>query len=94
MYNEGDITRTVDLPDPTSGRFSQLVRRVSNLIARPATPDIMAEQCVIVTALLKVIFASMQASQLSYAGIGLTFFCCPLFDYARCFHYCKSITQL
>lgn len=53
MYNEGDITRTVDLPDPTSGRFSQLVRRVSNLITRPATPDIMAEQCVIVTALLK-----------------------------------------
>ena len=53
MYNEGDITRTVDLEDPTSGRFSQLVRRVGNLITRPPTPDIMAEQCVIVTAMLK-----------------------------------------
>ncbi|KAG2406465.1 uncharacterized protein HKW66_Vig0057210 [Vigna angularis] len=53
MYNEGDITRTVDLADPSSGRFSQLVRRVSNLITRPATPDFMAEQRVIVTAVLK-----------------------------------------
>lgn len=55
MYNEGDITRTVDLADPTSGRFSQLVWRVSSLITRSPTPDIMAEQCVIVTAMLKVI---------------------------------------
>jgi len=55
MYNEGDITRTADLADPSSGRFFQLVRRVSNLITRPATPDIMAEQRVIVTAVLKVI---------------------------------------
>jgi len=54
MYNEGDIIRTVDLGDPSSGRFSQLVRRVSNLITRPATPDIMAEQRVVVTAMLKV----------------------------------------
>ncbi|KAK7337603.1 hypothetical protein VNO77_18186 [Canavalia gladiata] len=53
MYNEGDITRTADLVDPTSGRFSQLVRKVSNLITRSATPDIMAESSVIVTALLK-----------------------------------------
>ncbi|XP_061366279.1 uncharacterized protein LOC133309513 [Gastrolobium bilobum] len=53
MYNEGDITRTVDLVDPTAGRFSQLFRKVSNLITRPATPDIMAEECVIVTTLLK-----------------------------------------
>ncbi|XP_027351715.1 charged multivesicular body protein 7 isoform X1 [Abrus precatorius] len=53
MYNEGDITRTVDLMDPTSGRFSQLVRKVSNLITRSATPDIMAEECIIVTSLLK-----------------------------------------
>ncbi|XP_006577730.1 charged multivesicular body protein 7-like [Glycine soja] len=53
MYNEGDITRTVDLADPTSGRFSQLVWRVSSLITRSPTPDIMAEQCVIVTAMLK-----------------------------------------
>ncbi|ESW35248.1 hypothetical protein PHAVU_001G218900 [Phaseolus vulgaris] len=53
MYNEGDITRTVDLGDPSSGRLSQLVRRVSNLITRPAAPDIMAEQRVVVTAMLK-----------------------------------------
>jgi len=55
MYNEGDITRMVDLGDPSSGRLSQLVRRVSNLITRPAAPDIMAEQRVVVTAMLKVI---------------------------------------
>ncbi|KAK7397036.1 hypothetical protein VNO78_18202 [Psophocarpus tetragonolobus] len=53
MYNEGEITRIVDLPDPTSGRLSQLVRRVSSLITRPPTPDIMAQHSVIVTALLK-----------------------------------------
>ncbi|KAK7284504.1 hypothetical protein RJT34_19250 [Clitoria ternatea] len=53
MYNEGDITRTVDLADPTSGRFYQLVRKLSNLITRPATLDIMAQESVIVTAMLK-----------------------------------------
>ena len=54
MYNEGDITRTMDLADPTSGRISQLFRKVSSLITR-STPDIMSEEFVIVTALLKVI---------------------------------------
>lgn len=53
MYDEGDITRTLDLADPTRGRFSQLVRTLTNLITRPPTPDIMAEQCVIVTTMLK-----------------------------------------
>ncbi|CAJ1872309.1 unnamed protein product [Sphenostylis stenocarpa] len=53
LFELCDITRTVDLADPSSGRFSQLVRRVSTLITRPAAPDIMAEQCVIVTAMLK-----------------------------------------
>ncbi|KAL2345545.1 hypothetical protein Fmac_006830 [Flemingia macrophylla] len=53
MYNEGDITRTFDLADPTRGRFSQLIWSLSNLITRPPTPDIMAEQCVVVTAILK-----------------------------------------
>ncbi|CAL0302355.1 unnamed protein product [Lupinus luteus] len=53
MYNEGDITRTVDLADPTSGRLSQLFRKVSNLITRPSAPDITSEECVIVTTLLK-----------------------------------------
>lgn len=57
MYSEGDITRTVDLVDPTSGRLSQLLRKVSNLIIRPTTtpPDVMSEERVILTALLKVI---------------------------------------
>ncbi|OIV95333.1 hypothetical protein TanjilG_07489 [Lupinus angustifolius] len=53
MYNEGDITRTVDLGDPTSERLSQLLRKVSNLITRPSAPDITSEECVIVTPLLK-----------------------------------------
>lgn len=57
MYNEGDITRPGDFVDPTSGRLSQLFRKVTNLITRPATPDIMAEECVVVTALLKVIIS-------------------------------------
>lgn len=55
MYRRctGDITRPGDLVDPRSGRFSQLVRKVTNLITRPATPDIMAEESVILTPLLK-----------------------------------------
>ncbi|KAK7259094.1 hypothetical protein RIF29_24690 [Crotalaria pallida] len=53
MYNEGDITRTVDLGDPTNGRLTQLFKKVSSLITRPATPDIMTEESVIVTTLLK-----------------------------------------
>ncbi|XP_012569474.1 uncharacterized protein [Cicer arietinum] len=53
MYNEGDITRPGDLVDPTTGRFSQLVRKVTSLISRPATPDIAAEESVILTAMLK-----------------------------------------
>lgn len=55
MYNEGDITRPGDLVDPTTGRFSQLVRKVTSLISRPATPDIAAEESVILTAMLKVV---------------------------------------
>lgn len=53
MYNEGDITRRGDLVDPTSGRFSQLVRKMTNLIIRPATPDIMAEESVVLIPMLK-----------------------------------------
>ncbi|KAL1312848.1 hypothetical protein HN51_039430 [Arachis hypogaea] len=52
MYNEGDLTRIVDLADPTSGRLSQLFRKVSNLVAR-STPDIMSEEFVILTSLLQ-----------------------------------------
>jgi len=55
MYNEGDITRPGDLVDPTSGRFSQLVRKMTNLIIRPATPDIMAEESVVLIPMLKVV---------------------------------------
>lgn len=55
MYNEGDITRTGDLVDPTRGRFSQLVRKMTNLIIRPATPDIMAEESVVLIPMLKVV---------------------------------------
>lgn len=55
MYNEGDITRTGDLVDPMSGRFSQLVRKMTNLIIRPATPDIMAEESVVLIPMLKVV---------------------------------------
>jgi len=54
MYNEGDITRPGDLVDPTSGRFSQLVRKMTNLLIRPATPDIMAEESVVLIPMLKV----------------------------------------
>nr|AFK38291.1 unknown [Lotus japonicus] len=54
MYNEGDIMRTLDLVDPRSGRVSQLFRKVSSLITRSATPpDIVAEEFVVVTAVLK-----------------------------------------
>ncbi|XP_058738426.1 uncharacterized protein LOC131610484 [Vicia villosa] len=53
MYNEGDITRPGDLFDPRSGRFSQLVRKMTYLISRPAIPDIMAEETVVLTPLLK-----------------------------------------
>lgn len=55
MYNEGDITRPGDLFDPRSGRFSQLVRKMTYLISRPAIPDIMAEETVVLTPLLKVV---------------------------------------
>ncbi|WCJ22587.1 SNF7 family protein [Euphorbia peplus] len=54
MYSEGDILRNVDLVDPTSGRVSQLFRKVRNLVVRSSTTsDIMLEDHVILTALLK-----------------------------------------
>ena len=55
MYSEGDIMRNVELVDPTSGRLSQLIRKVRNLVVRStAAPDIILEDHVILTALLKV----------------------------------------
>ncbi|XP_065859905.1 uncharacterized protein [Euphorbia lathyris] len=54
MYGEGDILRNVDLVDPTSGRISQLFSKVRNLVVRSSTTlDIMLEDHVILTALLK-----------------------------------------
>jgi charged multivesicular body protein 7 len=56
MYNEGDIVRNVDLVDPSSGRISQLFRKVRNLMVRsPVTPEIiMLEDHLFLTPLLKV----------------------------------------
>lgn len=55
MYNEGDIVRNVDLVDPSSGRISQLFRKVRNLMVRsPVTPEIiMLEDHLFLTPLLK-----------------------------------------
>ncbi|KAJ6338427.1 hypothetical protein OIU76_007987 [Salix suchowensis] len=55
MYNEGDIVRNVDLVDPSSGRLSQLFRKVRNLMVRsPVTPEIvMLEDHLFLTPLLK-----------------------------------------
>ncbi|KAI9121438.1 hypothetical protein K1719_008471 [Acacia pycnantha] len=55
MYSEGDITKTVELVDPTSGRLSQLFRKVSNLIIRPTTAqETISEEPFILTTLLKI----------------------------------------
>lgn len=55
MYSEGDVVRSVDFVDPTSGRLSQLFRKVRNLVVKSTTTlDLMLEDSVILTALLKV----------------------------------------
>ncbi|EEF47153.1 charged multivesicular body protein 7 [Ricinus communis] len=54
MYTEGDIIRNVDVVDATSGRFSQLYRKVTNLVIRSTTtPDLLLEDNLILTPLLK-----------------------------------------
>ncbi|KAG8653364.1 uncharacterized protein LOC110615567 isoform X2 [Manihot esculenta] len=54
MYCEGDVVRSVDFVDPTSGRLSQLFRKVRNLVVKSTTTlDLMLEDSVILTALLK-----------------------------------------
>ena len=54
MYNEGDIIRSVDLVDPTSGRLSQLFRKVKHMMVRPTSAEVMFEDHLILLPLLKV----------------------------------------
>nr|CAN69261.1 hypothetical protein VITISV_004029 [Vitis vinifera] len=53
MYNEGDIIRSVDLVDPTSGRLSQLFRKVKHMMVRPTSAEVMFEDHLILLPLLK-----------------------------------------
>ncbi|KAJ4727940.1 Charged multivesicular body 7 [Melia azedarach] len=54
MYNEGDIVRSAEFLDSTSGRLSQLFRRVKNLIGgSAATPEVLLKDHVILMAILK-----------------------------------------
>ncbi|XP_057965644.1 uncharacterized protein LOC131156186 isoform X1 [Malania oleifera] len=53
MYNEGDIVRSKDVVDPTSGRLSQLYRKVIHLLARSTPSEIMLEDYVILLPVLK-----------------------------------------
>ena len=54
MYNEGDIIRSVDLLDPTSGRVSQLFRKVKHMMVRSTSSELMLEDHLILLPLLKV----------------------------------------
>ena len=54
MYNEGDIIRSVDLVDPTSGRLSQLFRKVKHMMVRSTSAEVMFEDHLILLPLLKV----------------------------------------
>ncbi|OVA16608.1 Snf7 [Macleaya cordata] len=51
MYNTGDILRHKDLVDPTTGRLSQLFKRVVNLIgvSRPSFPEEIIEEYLILS---------------------------------------------
>ncbi|GKV23339.1 hypothetical protein SLEP1_g33077 [Rubroshorea leprosula] len=54
MYNEGNLMRIEDLPDPSSGRLTQLFRKVKILMTRSRmTPEAILEDQLILTALLK-----------------------------------------
>lgn len=53
MYNEGDIVRSVDLVDPTSGRLSQFFRKVKHLMLKSTAPEIVFEENIIFLTLLK-----------------------------------------
>uniref|UniRef100_A0A2N9G718 Charged multivesicular body protein 7 n=1 Tax=Fagus sylvatica TaxID=28930 RepID=A0A2N9G718_FAGSY len=54
MYNEGEIVRSGDIMDPTSGRMSILLRKFTNLMLKP-TPSLEAllQDRLILTTLLK-----------------------------------------
>lgn len=55
MYNEGDIIRSADLVDPTSGRLSQLFRKVRRLVAGTTIPpEVLLKDHVIFATLMKV----------------------------------------
>lgn len=55
MYNEGDVVRRVDLVDATSGRLTQLFRKVRSLMARSAsTPESFLKDPVVLMEVLKV----------------------------------------
>ncbi|XP_030539703.1 charged multivesicular body protein 7 isoform X1 [Rhodamnia argentea] len=53
MYDEGDILRKADLGDPSSGRLSQILRKVRLLVVRPSSAEAVLEDSVILAALLK-----------------------------------------
>ena len=55
MYNEGEIVRSGDIMDPTSGRMSILLRKFTNLMLKP-TPSLEAllQDRLILVTLLKV----------------------------------------
>ncbi|XP_010045558.2 charged multivesicular body protein 7 [Eucalyptus grandis] len=53
MYDEGDILRKADLGDPSSGRLSQILRKVRLLVVRPSSTEAVLEDSVVVAALLK-----------------------------------------
>ncbi|XP_044493257.1 charged multivesicular body protein 7 [Mangifera indica] len=54
MYNEGDIIRSADLVDPTSGRLSQLFWKVRRLVAGTTIPpEVLLKDHVIFATLMK-----------------------------------------
>ncbi|XP_031393376.1 uncharacterized protein LOC116205064 isoform X2 [Punica granatum] len=53
MYNEGEIVRVSDLADPTSGRLSQILKKVRLLMFRPSTAEEALEDNLVLSALLK-----------------------------------------
>ncbi|KAJ7977758.1 Charged multivesicular body protein 7 [Quillaja saponaria] len=54
MYSEGDIILCADLVDPTSGRLSQLFKKVRNLmLGSIRTTEVISEDQIILTAALK-----------------------------------------
>ncbi|CAL5433713.1 unnamed protein product [Camellia sinensis] len=63
MYNAGDILRRGDLVDPTSGRLSQILRRVVHLVglSRASTQVDIMEDHLILLPVLKVVLCDKAA---------------------------------